>query len=181
MIVVFEGLDGAGKTTLCDALKTVLNEVIPERAICFIKESNPGDSVAEKLERLKFFDHRLHSDVLFVYDRATIIDDFIYEPVFHEECSIFLQSPLILSWIKGLLQKALVIQVVAPMTTIKRRLKQRGDQYVTVEDLRMIREQYVEYYQRLGVQPVYVESNNLKVAVQQCIELISNYTKGVKV
>ena len=180
MVVVIEGIDGVGKTTLCEALKKVLNNETFGADILYHKESAPGKSIVERFKRLATYDCCVNDNRIHIYDRATIIDDFVYEPLFNECESCFSISPLCVLCISEMLRRSLIIHLTAPVPLIEERLSQRGDRYVTKSDIHAIRKLYNTFYERMQLRPRYVDSTDTDTAVQFCTELISLYVKGVR-
>lgn len=179
MIVIIEGPDGVGKTTLCERLSHVLNSDWLGVKVFYHKESTPGNSVTERLKRLQLFEERLLSKDLHVYDRATIVDDFVYEPVFNNIVSLFTCSNFLMFWIKEMLQKVLIIHLYAPLEVLQERLNSRGDKYVTSDDLIRIVQLYTMGYEQLNVKPVFVNSLDDQ-ALNECVDYIKQYVEENK-
>lgn len=138
MVFLIEGIDGCGKSTLVDGLKKVLPD------ISYIKESYPGDSVEERCERVGRLRQAILGGKTVVYDRATAIDEFCYEPVIGK------RNPT-LSWehVKPILEHCTIIYLRCDMSVIKERLAARGDEYVTEDMLESINANYEERLSQL--------------------------------
>jgi len=179
MIVVFEGIDGVGKTTLCEGLKNVLRDEFLSMHVFYHKESSPGKFVTERLERIKLFEKRLYDKDLHIYDRATVIDDYVYEPVFTHTVSLLTTSAFLTLWITEMLQHTLVLHICAPMDVVKARLQVRGDEFVSSEQLNEVYCMYSNAYDLLDIKPVCIDSLSDN-ALQQCIDQITYYVKEQK-
>ena len=179
MIVIFEGPDGVGKSTMCERLSRVLDSGSVGVGITYHKESKPGKSIAERLKRVQLFEERLYDKDLHIYDRATIIDDFIYEPLFDNIVSLFTCSNFLMFWIKEMLQKVLIIHLYASLDVLQERLNSRGDEYVTSDDLIRIVQLYTMGYEQLDVKPVFVNSLDDQ-ALDECVDYIKQYVEENK-
>ena len=129
MVFLIEGIDGCGKTTVVNNLK----KLFPE--ITYVKESRPGDSYDERVNRLDALRKYINSCEVVVYDRATALDEFIYEPVIGKR-------PSMLKWeeVEPLLSQCVVIYLSCAVDVISERLEGRGDEYINGSDLSVLRE-----------------------------------------
>lgn len=120
MVILLEGVDGTGKSTLMQYLKSVLKE-----SAVFIKESYTPD-VLEKQARLQQLDRYAdNKDTLFIYDRATAIDEFVYNPIIANE-----EPQLDYEEARAILQKCFIIYLTCQTDVLLRRLEGRGDEYI---------------------------------------------------
>lgn len=149
MVVILEGIDGAGKSTVFEELKLRFGETAT-----YIKESYPGKDPEERVRRLLLLESCIASKNLVIYDRSTCIDDLVYEPVIAGQASIFDSD-----WIgrlSSVLKKCLIIQFVVSSNLAAGRIKVRGDDYVTPEKLHDLHNQYQAVYHKLGLYPVQI-------------------------
>lgn len=139
MVFLIEGIDGCGKTTAIENLKKMFPDIV------FIKESYPGDSVEERAVRLERLQVHVNMPAVFIYDRCTALDDFIYEPVIANKDSM-------LDWnrVAPLLAECKIIYLDCDLNVVKERLEQRGDQYVNTCMLDTV---LTEYMKRLACIP----------------------------
>lgn len=138
MVFLIEGVDGSGKSTVVKGLK----EIFPE--IAYIKESYPGDSIETRTYRLDLLRRHVVSGHPVVYDRATALDEFCYEPVIGK------REPR-LDWerAKAVLDQCVIIYLECKKETIAKRLAERGDEYITEKDLDDIILNYSRCLERL--------------------------------
>lgn len=122
--VIVIGPDGAGKTTLINRLHTYLG--MPVHKCDYRTE----DKVAMAKEYLE-------NDIDVIYDRFFFPDDLVYSNVKH-------QAPSDYSEVVNLLTKSnpVIIYISAPMDVLIERSKAWADDYVSVEELDKIKEEY---------------------------------------
>ena len=139
MIYVLAGVDGTGKSTLFNKLKMMLPDAI------FVKESYTP-SLSERMDRVYKFKNLISCGKTVIYDRATVCDDFVYQPVKANE-----QSKLYETEALDLLRESTVIYLECDVETSIARLEERGDDYVTVGDIPVIKEQYERFFEENGI------------------------------
>lgn len=171
MVVIFEGLDGAGKSTIVEYLKS-----LPFFRFEFIKESYAGPGADVRKQSLKALQERIKSKTVFVYDRCACIDDFVYEPVMHKQQSPFHSLDLI-SEVRQALSKCLIIHLDVTPERAAARLAERGDDYITVEQLPEIAAAYECAYKQLAVSPFKISTmtNDLVTTHLRCANLIQQW------
>lgn len=145
MIYILEGADGAGKSSVFQWLKEHLEDAV------FIKESYTP-SLEERKQRVNKFERLLQSGKTVVYDRATILDDYIYEPIMANAES---QLDGSVTW--PLLKQATVIYFDCPVKVLAERLARRGDDYVEEYHLQSIVDAYEEVFASL-IRPYRVDA-----------------------
>lgn len=160
MVYILEGVDGSGKSTLFNKLKVMLPDAI------FIKESYTP-SAAEKFLRLDRFHDLTESDKIVIYDRATVCDDFVY-------CAVKKETPSVLheTGALGLLHKATIIYLDCGTATAVSRLEQRGDNYITINDVPAIKEQYEAFFAANGLKPFRLDVTSL--SKDEVVESVKN-------
>ena len=119
MVFLIEGVDGCGKSTVVQSLR----ELYPE--ITYVKEFYPGDSLEERLIRVKTLSNHINSTEVVVYDRATALDEFVYEPIL---AGVGGKDPM-LDWNKvhPMISKCGIIYLDCSSAVARKRLEDRGD------------------------------------------------------
>lgn len=145
MLYIMAGVDGTGKSTCFDTLKRYLGN----KAV-FIKESYTP-SVTERLDRVRKIAELAESDKVIIYDRATVLDDLVYEPVLQKKDSVLYETMYHL--VGHVLRKAKILYFTCEDIALKGRLEERGDEYVTFSDIGKIREKYDRVFEEFGIHP----------------------------
>ena len=149
MVIIVEGLDGTGKTTLCNQLGEDLGCEI-------IHEGYPGESFGIRLYRLRRLIENIKSNKLIIYDRCTCIDDFVYSMLNEQKSEL---GDLRVE-IDNVLKETTIINVTVDKDEQIRRLLHRGDEYITVNDLEDLRHSYTTFYNELSSDVINVELTN---------------------
>ena len=139
MVTIIEGLDGVGKTTIC---KGVCEK---EPSLIYVKESYTGNN-EEKEQRVKLMLERIMSDEHFLYDRTTLIDDFVYNFLNQSQSSLFKYYDIILV----LLAHCQILHLSIDEEVRKQRFDQRGDEYVNDDSIKIVADAYDNFYQNLA-------------------------------
>ena len=147
MLYIMAGADGSGKSTCFETLKRYLGN----KAV-FVKESYTP-SVEERLARVRKIAKLAQSDKIVIYDRATVLDDMVYEPVLQKKESIFHKNVDVYVQVEQILQNAKILYFTCENAALKERLEERGDEYVTFDDIENIREMYEEVFNEFDIQP----------------------------
>lgn len=135
MIAIIEGLDGTGKTTIC-------------KQICELDENieyihgSYTDSNQEKIERLKTMFNQLFDTKLYLYDRCTIIDDFVYNFLDSQRSPLLHYKDII----KAILKKCIKIHLIINENERHKRFIKRGDDMIDNKMIKIISENYVKFY-----------------------------------
>lgn len=171
MIVIVDGLDCSGKSTVYDKLYQNLDNAY------FIKESYPGPSDMERLDRLISFHRRVEEPYLYVYDRASVIDDPVYEYRFNKRDSI----------LEGFLNKRLFRDVLVLHFTVEKdewlnRLSKRGDKYIDASEYESIVDAYNKFYEKFSPRVVTIDTTHVdpEGAYDKALECIKEYLEGMK-
>lgn len=137
MIVIVDGLDCSGKSTVYDRLYQNVKKAY------FVRNSYPGPSDQERVDRLNLFKRRLEEPYLYIYDRATVIDDPVYEYMFNQRDSILedMMDP-------SLFKNVLVLHFTVEKEEWLKRMKARGDQYVSIDNYEQIDQAYKVFYDK---------------------------------
>ena len=147
MIYVLAGVDGTGKSTLFNKLKEMLPDAI------FIKESYTP-SVEERMDRVSKFKKLMSCGRTVIYDRATVCDDFVYQPVKANEKSKLYETEAL-----ELLRQSTVIYLECDVATSVSRLEKRGDDYVTADDIPALKEQYELFFETNGIRAFRIDAS----------------------
>lgn len=154
MIVVLIGMDGTGKTELFQRLQKAYPKAV------YIKESYPGANLVARYVRRDVFETfvRFNRDVTVIYDRATIIDDLVYEPIISKKPSYFDRDYERLS---QLLKQCYVVYLTADLDLLKRRIEKRGDHFIGSDQLEAIQQSYQEVFEKLNISPYTIDTTTL--------------------
>lgn len=169
MIIIIEGLDGVGKTTLA--------KEIEKRTKCiYIKESYT-DNIKEKEKRIvRFSANLLEKNKIYLYDRTTLIDDFVYNFLNKTPSSLIDHAKII----RFLLEQATIFHLELNEKVRSRRFEERGDQYIDNGKIEKIRKEYERFYKEFGLQPNrIVLSGNLEEDTNLLIKEIEYYDKSI--
>ena len=162
MIVLIEGLDGVGKTTVSKLLAEKLSYI-------YIHESHSDDNV-EKEGRIKEFSDRLSDGNNYVYDRSTLIDDFVYAFLNKEESSLVKRKEEIID----ILHQSKIFHLEIDEDVRKKRFEDRGDEFVTNETVEIARREYEKFYERLSNVEFVKLCNDNEKNVNELIRRIKN-------
>lgn len=162
MIVIIEGLDAVGKTTIC-------KKIAEQYDFQYIKESYT-DSNEEKLKRMTDMFQRLTENKNYIYDRTTLIDDFVYGFLNKQQSCLAEYYDIILR----ILSHCTIIHLQLDEQTQKERLKTRGDEYINEQNVDQIDKNYRKVYEDIyGVMYITL-TTDLKKDVQKIMEVIEN-------
>jgi len=155
MILVVTGLDGTGKTSTVNELRKIV------RHASFIAEPYPGDNLTFKLVRKEVFESHVKwaSHINVIYDRATLLEDLVYEELFNGRSSHFEKDPSI----DRTFSKAKFVYLTTDLDTLKVRLKKRGDDYVTPDQLEQLDNKYREVFDKYGIKPFEIDTTMMRV------------------
>ena len=137
MIVIFEGLDGCGKTTLAKLFAE-------KTGYKYIHESYTDDC-EEKEKRLFEFEGKLIREENVIFDRSTLIDDFVYGFLNKKQSSLIEKRQFIIS----LLKQCKIFHLRLDEELRKERFEKRGDEFVTNDMMNRIRGEYLRFYEYL--------------------------------
>lgn len=168
MIYILAGMDGTGKSSVFAHLQNVL-----DGDYILIKEScnNIGKDVdVEMSDRLRRTEMLEASGKDVVYDRASVVDDFIYSWMTNRREPAMAKH---MHTIKQLMQKVTVIYFDCNVVTAVKRLAIRGgDDYVSGNDLCTIERMYKRFFEEYGVKPFVVNANKPLHEVKKDVEAI---------
>ena len=171
MIVIVDGLDCSGKSTVYDRLYQNLDKAY------FIKESYPGPSDMERIDRLTSFCRRVEEPYLYVYDRASVIDDPVYEYRFNNRNSI----------LENLLNERMFRDVLVLHFTVEKdewlnRLSKRGDKYIDASEYESIVSAYNKFYEKFKPRVITIDTTHIdpEGAYNKVLESIKEYLEDTK-
>ena len=161
MILIVEGLDGVGKTTLSKRFAEKYN-------FEYIHESYVDDPI-EKENRYYKFLKRLNSGKNYIYDRITIIDDFVYEFLNIEKSSLHLFE----KGITKALNDTCIIHLELDEEVRKQRFEKRGDEFVTNDMMTLIKTNYENFYKKIPESVNYLKlTGNQNEDVKQMMNIL---------
>lgn len=155
MVYIVVGVDGTGKTSSIQLLKEYCKRF--RYPIHFIKESYTASKIIKhkRVQRVREFVESGH-DV--VFDRATLIDDLVYNQI------VANRTPDILSDTAAfILNNCTVIYLECDDAILKKRLADRGDEYVSLKDIPKLKEAYKRLFANCGIKPYYIDTTNLSL------------------
>lgn len=161
MIVIIEGLDGVGKTTIC-------KEICKIKKYVYIKESFT-DNIEEKKKRLIKMIERIIDDNIYIYDRASIIDDFIYDFLNDYESYYYSYRDIV----NSILNHCKIIHLVLNEEERTKRFIRRGDKYINNEHIDIISSNYRQYYKNQNsIIYLFPLTNDLEKDINKIIKII---------
>lgn len=143
MIVIFAGCDCAGKSTYASMMDKSIWEIKKGTA-----NSDPVAAIDMLREELKNNENILH-------DRIPLIDDIVYSQVFSKKDSILVSRK---DEIHDLLKQCCIIYFTCETYVIKDRLKKRGDNYITEDQIPQIKREYRKAFNFLDIHPYVIDT-----------------------
>lgn len=162
MIVIIEGLDGVGKTTIANKLADKLHWL-------YVHEGFTDDKNL-KMHRVKLLFSRLMNNVDCIYDRTSLIDDFVYEFLNKSETPFKKHEALI----KLLLTDCTIFHLEIDEQIRQKRFNKRGDEYITNDMIQAIDKQYKKFYKNIKNVKYIKLSGDLNKDVNKLLEEIEN-------
>jgi hypothetical protein len=146
MLIVLEGVDGAGKTTLTDRLLSSL----PNETKRLHSGPLKGDALKEYVWRLR--DYRPDSTQNLICDRWHV-GELVYGPLYRGSSKL---TKAMQTYVEMYLDKlgAYKLVVTADLSTISQRLGVRGEDFLRAEHLGLVWDFYNEYAHQHGWQLV---------------------------
>lgn len=171
MIVIIEGLDGVGKTTIAKRFSEKYN-------FQYIKESYTDDH-KEKEKRVNDLVQRLQSNENYIYDRTTLIDDFVYSFLNKSESTLLQYKKTIIES----LSQCRICHLTIDESVRKQRFEQRGDEFVTNDMMKQIAKNYYDFYSQINNVIIVYLTGDIEQDVDNLREVIindENFTHSVK-
>lgn len=154
MIYVIVGPDGSGKTTCVKRLQEYCTFTGDSKL--FVKESYTDDS-DDKWHRVERMYKLFRSGIDVVYDRATVIDDLVYNGITPGEAVSNIRRR---EYAVALMHtEARVIYMYADVDTLSARVDRRGDEYIRTSQLQAILDGYEATFEELGVEPYRIDTS----------------------
>lgn len=155
MVYIFIGPDGSGKTTQAKRFASFKDVLLNKGTAS--KAMDPAMWI-RKIERE--CENEGHT---YVYDRIPIIDDLVYSQILFNSPSPFEDY---LSFIRVVLSKCTIFFLTAPIQVLAERIKKRGDDFVSENQLPEIVKRYEDVIDLLNLRT----SDNLYVFDSSCRE-----------
>ena len=167
MIVIVEGLDCVGKTTLS-------KKFAEKYDFEYVKESYTSDC-KEKEARITRMLERLMSGRNYIYDRTTLIDDFIYGFLNKQPSTLENYKNIILA----ILSQCHIFHLVLDEQIRRDRFDKRGDEYVSKEMMAHIAAYYGCFYADLDNVNFYELQLDDEKDIENIMEEIKNEDKNI--
>lgn len=135
-IIVFEGLDGTGKTSLAKAFAKKFGAE-------YVHNDKSYNYDEGKLNSYKYIEKLKESNDSLVVDRLVHTGEAIYAPVYRGYTGIDYFSDLEKKMKKEF--EIIIVYVTAQEDIVKERLSSRGEDYIKQEDMRMLNILYENY------------------------------------
>lgn len=166
MVIIVDGLDCSGKSTVYDRLYQ------ESKGMYFVRNAYPGPSDQERLDRLSLFKRRVSEPYIYVYDRATVIDDPVYEYMFNGRDSILedLMDPSIFN-------NCLVIHFTVEKQEWFRRMVARGDQYVDIDKYDTVVNSYNRFYDKYKPRVEVIDTTSItpEQAYKRVLDMVNRF------
>lgn len=161
MIIVFAGCDCAGKST-CTGM--------------FDKQQwrvEKGSANSDFRKAIKMLKQELKSGENVIHDRIPLIDDFVYTRVFANRESPYISYK---DEVSELLKKCIIIYFDCDNDVIAARMRSRGDEYITPDQIPIIKHEYKNTFNLLGIKPYTVNTTvrRSEKIFQEVTEVIEN-------
>lgn len=146
MIIIFAGCDCTGKSTQTGMF---------DKNIWEIRKGSANSDFKRSIDTLKS-DIKYNKNV--IYDRIPLIDDFVYTPVFANRESSYISYK---DEASELLDKCVVIYLTCDSDVLVARMRSRGDNYISPDQIPIIKKWYHEIFNMLDLRPVTIDVTNL--------------------
>lgn len=159
MVTILAGNECTGKSTCFAHLRDMV-EFTQAVDCLFIKESHT-DSELEKLGRVSYVRELVASNRMALFDRATMLDDLVYNPIIDNKQSQLINEQT-KEWYVDTLKKCQIIFFECSLDTIKQRLSQRGDEYIDESQLEQIQQGYEAAFEQYELEPIRINVDGLR-------------------
>lgn len=150
-VLIFEGCDASGKTTIQDILKEIIRHAFVVHTSAPTK-GNSKEYFYNLLNKLVEFSDILNQPLFF--DRFHI-GELVYGSIFRPETiDRMVEEKMYQLEAELLKQNARIIYVTASPEVIARRIQERGDWYITTNDVQSILDRYEKALQKSKL-PIY--------------------------
>lgn len=172
MVTILAGNECTGKSTCFTHLRDMAEG--SQAVDClFIKESHI-DSELEKLGRVSYVRELVVSNQTALFDRATMLDDLVYNPITDNKQSQLINEQT-KEWYVDTLKQCQIIFFECSLGTIKQRLSQRGDEYIDESQLEQIQRGYEAIFRQYGLKPIRINVDGL--SEQEVVEKVMEVLK----
>ncbi|RKJ28240.1 hypothetical protein D7X33_42715 [Butyricicoccus sp. 1XD8-22] len=164
-VIIVEGVDGAGKTTLINELSSQLNYDVVKGS-SFELSSCTNEELYNKFNDMTTLDN-------VVFDRF-IYSNEVYAPLYKDFALLTDEQRREIE--RKMSHKAIIVYLYADTETLIDRINVRGDDYVTVDKLDTIKEKYDESMSKvrgIGV----LRFNTTNTSTIEIVEFISSLIK----
>lgn len=165
MIVIFAGCDCTGKSTYASMMDKSIWQLRKGSA-----NSDPGAAITILKSDMIEYDNVL-------YDRIPLIDDIVYSQVFSKKDSVLVSHK---DQIHNLLSQCCVIYFICENQVILDRLRKRGDEYITDDQIPEIKNEYRKTFELLDIHPHIIDTTygSEEKIFKEIMEVINNESKN---
>lgn len=150
MVVIIDGLDCSGKSTVYEQLRQSM------RGAYFLRDSYPGPSDQERVDRLSLFKRRCEEPYLYIYDRCTVVDDPVYEYMFNGRDSILEKD-----MDHKMFDRCLILHFTVSQEQWLERMRSRGDVYVGLDKYDQVYNSYKAFYDKYSPRVYEIDTTHL--------------------
>jgi len=166
VILIFEGPDNGGKSTICKHLVEQYDVKFDK----FIRHHSPQEMEQIVLDTLIQPEKRNWKDGVTILDRWYYPSDLTNEPVYTGNDSILLpHKEFIEMKLKEL--NTTLIYVNASLDTIEKRYNERGDEFVEFEQIAIVHGLYEDFMSQTDLPVFSVDTD--KLSVEESVDLIA--------
>lgn len=158
MVTILAGNECTGKSTCFAHLRDMV-EFTQAVDCLFVKESHTNSEL-EKLGRVSYARELVASNQTALFDRATMLDDLVYNPITDNKQSQLINEQT-KEWYVDTLKQCQIIFFECSLDTIKQRLSQRGDEYIDESQLEQIQQGYEAIFEQYGLEPIRINVDGL--------------------
>lgn len=142
MIIIFVGCDCTGKSTCA------------ERIGWRVEKGTVNSDFRTTVKMLK---QEIKSGEDVIHDRIPLIDDFVYTKVFANRDSSYISCK---GEVSELLKKCVVVYFNCDNTVLAARMNARGDKYITLDQIPVIKREYKRAFDTLNITPFIIDTTN---------------------
>lgn len=166
--LVFEGMDGTGKTSLAEMVAKIINVSYEHNDKCSSYEDG----------KIKAYNYMNNLDVKeeCVIDRLVHTGEAVYAPIYRG----YDGSDYFEDLEKRMLEKCdmFIVYVTADEEVIKNRLESRGEDYINPDDIKKIQANYEKYLNKTEI-PYIIYDNSKDGILDNAVELIKTVTDKI--
>lgn len=181
LMVVFEGPECTGKSTMIQHIASLYDCQINKRVACkdpFMRLSTVVHDIMEQ----KIMHNNPDAEKLVLFDRWQLVSDMIYSPMFSNEISVF-QPHINMLFDECVNCNILFVHVTASKEVIQERIIKRGDNLVGANDALRLQSMYENYFEqyrdRINYERIDTTAMSKEVMLDRVECLIQKYMKIV--